>query len=114
MPKGATTTTSKAAVGFEYCNKLFALEKKFSKMSDDVRKTARQVKAEPLLEAYWLWLKTLDPTPGSKLAEAVAYALNQKPYLSAFLDHMQPHKVFAVELLWHVSGKNIAEKQSKL
>ena len=87
MPKGATTATSKAAVGYEYCNKLFALEKKFSKMSDSVRKTARQAKAEPLLEAYWRWLKTLDPAPGSKLAEAVTYALNQKPYLSAFLEH---------------------------
>ena len=87
MPKGATTATSKAAIGYEYCNKLFALEKKFSEMSDAVRKTARQVKAEPLLEAYWLWLKTLDPVPGSKLAEAVTYAQNQKSYLSAFLGH---------------------------
>lgn len=87
MPKGAATATSKAAIGYEYCNKLFALEKKFSGMSNDVRKTARQVKAEPLLEAYWLWLKTLDPVPGSKLAEAVTYAQNQKSYLSAFLDH---------------------------
>ena len=56
-------------------------------MSDSVRKTARQVKAEPLLEAYWFWLETLDPVPGSKLAEAVTYAQNQRPYLSAFLDH---------------------------
>ncbi len=87
MPKGAATATSKAAIGYEYCNKLFALERKFSEMSDDVRKTARQVKAEPLLEAYWLWLKTLDPVPGSKLAEAMTYAQNQKPYLDAFLDH---------------------------
>lgn len=87
MPKGATTATSKAAIGYEYCNKLFALEKKFSEMSDSVRKTARQVKAEPLLDACWLWLKTLDPVPGSKLAEAVTYAQNQKPYLSAFLEY---------------------------
>ena len=34
-----------------------------------------------------MWLKTLDPVPGSKLAEAVAYAQNQKPYLSAFLEY---------------------------
>jgi len=54
-------------------------------MSDDVRKVARQVKAEPLLEDYWLWLNTLDSVPGSKLAEAVTYALNQKPYLAALL-----------------------------
>lgn len=87
MPKGATVATSKAAIGYEYCNKLFALEKKFSEMSNSMRKTARQAKEEPLLEAYWLWIKTLDPVPGSKLAEAVTYAQNQKPYLSAFLEH---------------------------
>ena len=51
-----------------------ALEKKFSKMSDVIRKTARQVEAEPLLEAYWWWLDTLDPVPGSKLADAVTSA----------------------------------------
>ena len=43
-----------------------ALEKKFSKMSDVIRKTARQVEAEPLLEAYWWWLDTLDPVPGRR------------------------------------------------
>ena len=87
MPKGATKENSKAAVGYDYCNKLFALEKKFSEMSDGVRKTARQVKAEPLLEAYWRWLEKIEPVPGSKLAEAVTYAKNQKSYLNAFLDH---------------------------
>lgn len=87
MPKGATKETSKAAWGYDYCNKLFALEKKFSKMSDVIRKTARQVEAEPLLEAYWWWLETLDPVPGSKLADAVTYAKNQKKFLNAFLEH---------------------------
>ena len=52
-----------------------------------VRKTARQVEAEPLLEAYWWWVNTLEPTPGSKLAEAVTYAKNQKEYLNSFLEH---------------------------
>lgn len=87
MPKGATKETSKAAWGYDYCNKLFALEKKFFKMSDVIRKTARQVEAEPLLEAYWWWLETLDPMPGSKLADAVTYAKNQKKFLNAFLEH---------------------------
>lgn len=58
--------------------------RKFSKMSDVIRKTARQVEAEPLLEAYWWWLETLDPAPGSKLADAVTYAKNQKKFLNAF------------------------------
>ena len=87
MPKGATKETSKAAVGYEYCNKLFALEKKYAKLSAQERKYARQAMAEPLLEAYWLWLKTVDPTPGSKLADAVTYATNQRDPLTAFLTH---------------------------
>ena len=87
MPKGATMQTSQAAVGYNYCSKLFALEKKFSELSSENRKLARQVESEPLLEAYWLWLKTLDPVPGSKLEEAVTYANNQRLYLCAFLEH---------------------------
>lgn len=40
-----------------------------------------------MLKAYWLRQKTLDPIPGGKLTEAVPNAQNQRPYLSAFLDH---------------------------
>ena len=87
MPKGATKENSKAAIGYDYCSKLFAAEKKYAGLSDAVRKTARQVGVEPLLEVYWWWVETLEPVPGSKLAEAVAYARNQKAYLNAFPDH---------------------------
>jgi len=87
MPKGATVQTSQAAVGYNFCNKLFALEKKYASMSSQNRKHARQAEAEPLLDAYWLWLKTLDPVPGSKLEEAVTYANKQRLYLCAFLEH---------------------------
>ena len=87
MPKGSTAENSKAAVGYEYCSRLFAVEKRFSELSDAARKTARQEKAKPLLEAYWCWVERLEPVPGSKLAVAVTYAKNQKQYLNAFLDH---------------------------
>jgi transposase len=87
MPKGATAATSKAAVGYDFCNKLFALERKLEKLDSATRRIARQVEAVPLLEAYWLWLDTLDPAPGSKLENAAHYSLNQKEYLSAFLEH---------------------------
>ena len=53
MPPGATKENSKAAVGYDYCSKLFAAERKYAHLSSSVRKTARQVEAEPLLEAYW-------------------------------------------------------------
>ena len=87
MPPGATKENSKAAVGYDYCSKLFAAERKYAHLSSSVRKTARQVEAEPLLEAYWWWVNTLEPTLGSKLAEAVTYAKNQKEYLNSFLEH---------------------------
>ena len=87
MPPGATKENSKAAVGYDYCSKLFAAERKYAHLSSSVRKTARQVETEPLLEAYWWWVNTLEPTLGSKLAEAVTYAKNQKEYLNSFLEH---------------------------
>lgn len=87
MPKGATMENSKAAVGYDYVNKLFLWERKFSGKPDEERKFARQAMEEPLLDAYWLWLKTLDPMPGSKLEEAVTYARNQETALRAYLNH---------------------------
>lgn len=84
MAKGATKATSKAAVGYDYCNKLFAAEKKCANFKASVRITARQVGVEPILDAYWWWVETLEPVQGSKLAEAVTYAKNQKEYLNAF------------------------------
>ena len=87
MPDGATVKTSKAAVGFQYCNKLFALEKKCAAFNEKLRKEYRQNIILPVLEEYFCWLNTLDPENGSKLAEAVTYAKNQKAPLSAFIQH---------------------------
>ena len=87
MPKGATMANSKAAVGFNFCVKLFNMEKKFVADSPDFRRMKRQVMAEPLVDEYFLWVKTLQPTSGSKLAEAVTYAQNQELYLRTFLNH---------------------------
>lgn len=88
MPDGATIQTSKAAVGFQYCNKLFSLEKKCANLKDKYRKEYRQNIILPVLEEYFCWVNTLDPEKGSKLAEAVTYARNQKTALMAFVDHV--------------------------
>ena len=87
MPDGATVKTSKAAVGFQYCNKLFSLEKKCANLKDKYRKEYRQNIMLPVLEEYFCWVNTLDPENGSKLAEAVTYARNQKTALMAFAQH---------------------------
>ena len=87
MPDGATVKTSKAAVGFQYCNKLFAEERKCVLYKPQYRKEYRQNRELPLLEEYFAWLNTVHPEKGSKLEEAVRYSINQKQHLCAFLDN---------------------------
>ena len=87
MPKGATVQTSKAAVGYQYCNRLFALEKKCANLNDKLRKEYRQNFIRPVLEEYFCWVNTLNPEQGSKLETAMKYAQNQRGPLSAFIDH---------------------------
>ena len=87
MPKGATKETSKAAVGFDYCNKLFALEKELNKIQGGRDERPRLMK--PIMDAYWEWLNTVNPESGSKLETAVNYSRNQKEYLCTFLDHKE-------------------------
>ena len=87
MPEGATVKTSKAAVGFQYCNKLFAEERKCAAYPPKYRQEYRQDREVPILEEYYAWLKTVHPEKGSKLEEAVRYSLNQKQNLMVYLDH---------------------------
>lgn len=76
---------SKAKIGFEYCNSLFAFEKEFKELPSDERHKRRSKSEEPLLDEFWLWIDTLTPVGGTKLAKAISYARNEKKYLNAFL-----------------------------
>ena len=87
MPDGATVKTSKAAVGYRYCSKLFAEERRCAIMKPQYRKEYRQNVELPILEEYFAWLNTVHPEKGSKLEEAVRYSINQKESLCAFLDN---------------------------
>ena len=74
-----------AEIGFDYCNQLFELEKEYADMDADTRK-AKRLETEPAIwEAYWSWLETVTPAGGSRLAKAVTYAKNQKPYMENYL-----------------------------
>lgn len=74
-----------AEIGFDYCNQLFELEKEYADMDADTRK-AKRLETEPAIwEAYWSWLETVNPAGGSRLAKAVIYAKNQKPYMENYL-----------------------------
>jgi len=86
MPKSGSLKDSAATVGFEYCNKLFAIEKDLEQLSPEKRKIQRQEQSKPVLEAYWSWLETVNPLQGSKLGEAITYSVNQKASLCTFLE----------------------------
>lgn len=74
-----------AEIGFDYCNQLFKLEKEYADLDADTRK-AKRLETEPAIwEAYWSWLETVNPAGGSRLAKAVTYAKNQKPYMENYL-----------------------------
>ena len=86
MPEGADAKTCKAAEGYEFCNRLFELERQFEGVTAEERLIQRKEKSGPILEAYWTWLYTI-PRPTGKLKDAVTYAQNQKAHLCAFLEH---------------------------
>ena len=74
-----------AEIGLDYCNQLFELEKEYADLDADTRK-AERLETEPAIwEAYWSWLETVNPAGGSRLAKAVTYAKNQKPYMENYL-----------------------------
>ena len=74
-----------ALEGFEFCQRLFALERKFANMPPHERLQERQKQSKPVLDAYFSWLETVDPLEGSKLREAVVYSCNQRVPLASFL-----------------------------
>lgn len=86
MPEGADAKTCKASEGYEFCNRLFELERQFEELTAEERLIQRKEKSGPVLEAYWKWLNTI-PRPTGKLKDAVTYAQNQRAHLSAFLEH---------------------------
>ncbi|MEG2374944.1 MAG: IS66 family transposase, partial [Niameybacter sp.] len=74
-----------AEIGLAYCNKLFELERAYMDLDLELRKQRRLETEVPVWEAYWAWLETVRPTGGSRLAKAVTYAKNQKPYMENYL-----------------------------
>ena len=71
MPEGATVKTSKAAVGFQYCNKLFVEERKCAAYKPKYRQEYRQNKELPLLEEYYAWLNTVHPEKRTPVRSAL-------------------------------------------
>lgn len=86
MPKGATVENSAAAKGYEFCGRIFDVERILEKYPDRKRAEERQKRVKPIIDEYYTWIDTIFK-PSGKLKEAITYALNQKEYLCTFLTH---------------------------
>lgn len=71
----------------EYCNRLFALEKKFAQLTPEDRHIQRQELSKPLLDAFFAWVDSRNPSAGTAFSKAIAYARSEKKQLLAFLDN---------------------------
>lgn len=78
---------STAAIGLDYCGKLYAIEKKMKDESPEDRLKERQEQAKPLLDAFFAWAKSLrNIAPKSKLGKAVNYLIEEEPYLRRYIE----------------------------
>ncbi len=89
IPKGKQQDYSEPAVqAVQYVNRLFEFERlaKQKQLDYDKLREYRLTKEAPILEAFWLWLDAQHPRKGSRFANAVNYAQNQKEYLMTYLE----------------------------
>jgi hypothetical protein len=76
-----------AQVGLDYCNRLFALEREYEKLSPEERYEKRIERSKPLVEEFYMWVNNVNALPKSAIGKALHYALNQRTYLeNVFLD----------------------------
>ena len=62
---------------------------KYAKTGPEERYTQRQEHSKKILDGFYAWLETVNPSQGTGLAKAVQYARNEKSYLYAFLEDPQ-------------------------
>ena len=58
-------------------------------VNPEERYTQRQEHSKKVLDGFYAWLETVNPSQGTSLARAVQYARNEKSYLYAFLEDPQ-------------------------
>lgn len=89
LPKDSALSRTNAEEGVKYCDKLFKLEKEYTKekLSPEERLERRLEKTKPVLEDFLSWLKTKEKEvlPKTSLGKAINYCLNQWDKLKAFM-----------------------------
>lgn len=75
-----------AYIGLDYCNKLFAWEEQFKKLSPEERTKQRLKEEKPILDALLAWANSVSTAPKSSLGKALHYLREQWPYLIRYLE----------------------------
>jgi len=85
-PTGATRSTI-AKKGLNFCNQLFAIERKLKDKDAEERLKTRQNDSQPLLDAFLAWLNEQKEiiAPQSATGKAISYTLNQWHKLTTFM-----------------------------
>ena len=76
-----------AKIGIAYCDKLFYIEDQLKELPKEERYLKRLETEKPLIDESWDWIYKTAPIvlPKTKLGKAIAYAINQKPYMENYL-----------------------------
>lgn len=87
LPKNTPAAGTVAQQGLDFCNRLYAIERKAEGMPPEQRLTIRQEQSRPVLEAFWVWLQEQSARvlPQGLSGKAVTYCLNQRERLQAYL-----------------------------
>ena len=85
-PEEQQTGNHESQKGLEYCNSLFALERRYENISIEERHIQRLQHSKPITDQLFKWANALSVKvlPKSLLGKAVTYVLEQKPYLETF------------------------------
>ena len=84
-------TPCAAKIGLQFCNRLFAIDKKINSRegcTPEIRHKERLEHSQPVLDDFLAWLKIEKArvAPKTKLGEAITYCLNQWSKLTVFLE----------------------------
>lgn len=87
LPSEQRNADVAAKQGLEFCNRLFAIERKIKDDTPDERYKTRMELSRPVVDAFWEWLNQQRPKvlPKSAFGEAITYCINQWNKLNVFL-----------------------------
>lgn len=87
-PSKQSVKKSVAYQALDRISSIFALEDSWKGLSPEERLSHRQEQSKPLVEAYFTWVKSIDPATviSENTRKGLVYSVNQEKYLKVFLE----------------------------